>query len=58
MIKVFTLIFLSLTIFASYLTYNDIGAEGIDIQEEKSVRSSSHFSSGGSFSGGGYNYGK
>ncbi len=59
MIKIFALIFLSLTILASYLTYYDIGAESIDIEEEKSVRSSSYssgFSSG--IGGGGYSYGK
>jgi uncharacterized membrane protein len=56
MIKVFTLIFLSLTLLASYLTYNDIAAQGVNVEEEKSVRSSS-YSSGG-FSGGGYSYGK
>lgn len=60
MIKVFTLIFVSLSMLASYLTYHDIGAQSIDIEEEKSVRSSS-FSSGSfstSSSGGGYSYGK
>ncbi len=56
MIKFFTLIFLSLTILASYLTYNDIGAQGVNIDEEKSVRSSIH--SSGGFGGGGYSYGK
>ncbi len=62
MIKIFTLIFLSLSLLASYLTYYDIRSEHIDIKEEKSVRTSSHssgfFRGGGSSSGGGYSYGK
>ena len=59
MAKFIIFFFVTLGSGVSYVTYEGLGQETIEtLQKEETVRSSSYRSGGGSYSSGGYSYGK